>query len=290
MNPFQPSLNVIFSDLLARTVLDSLSAHIAILDDKGFVVESNRAWRNYACKNGMKGKPDSIGLNYLDICHAATGDEAEDALQAAAGIQAVLAGEMEEFLLDYPCHSPEGRFWYYMRAVGMHHEGKIMVVVSHENITALKLAEENLKDREQELREHNIALKVLLKQRETDKSELEQKMLRNVKELVLPYVEKLKKSNLKSEQKTFAEIIENHLNDILSPFLLRLSAAEIFLTPQEMQVAALVRQGRSSKDIAEILNIGETTVHFHRRNLRIKFGLKKRHGNLRAYLMSLSQT
>ncbi|MGE0087437.1 MAG: LuxR C-terminal-related transcriptional regulator [Desulfococcaceae bacterium] len=280
--------NVTFSDLLARTVLDSLSAHIAILDEKGFVVESNRAWRTYACKNSMKGNPDSIGLNYLDICDTAKGDESEDARQVSAGIRAVLAGQTEEFLYDYPCHSPAGRYWYYMRAVGMNHEGKIMVVVSHENITALKLAEETLKEREQELREHNIALKVLLKQRESDKAELEQKMLRNVKEMVLPYVEKLKKSNLKAEQKTFAEIIENHLNDIISPFLQRLSAAEIFLTPQEMQVAALVRQGRSSKDIAEILSIGETTVHFHRRNLRIKFGLKKRHGNLRAYLMSLS--
>ncbi|MEZ4526162.1 MAG: LuxR C-terminal-related transcriptional regulator [Desulfobacterales bacterium] len=289
MNPFAPSLPVTFSDPLARTVLDSLSAHIAILDEKGFIVESNRAWRSYACKNGMKGKPDSIGLNYLDICNAATGEESEDARHVAAGIRAVLAGRIGEFLYDYPCHSPEGRYWYYMRAVGMQHEGKIMAVVSHENITALKLAEENLKEREQELREHNVALKVLLKQRENDRADLEQKMLRNVKELVLPYVEKLKKSNLRPDQKTFAEIVETHLNDIISPFLHRLSAAEIFLTPQEMQVAALVRQGRSSKDIAEILNIAETTVHFHRRNLRIKFGLKKRQGNLRTHLMSLSQ-
>ncbi len=291
-----PLINAVsFSDLLARTVLDSLSAHIAILDEKGNIVESNLAWRRYACLNGMEEKADAIGLNYLNICDGAEGKEAEDARQAARGIRAVLAGEIREFLYDYPCHSPHGKHWYYMRAVGMHFEKKVMAVVSHENITPLKLAEETLKEREQELQEQtqkleesNVALKVLLRQREDDKKELEQKMLRNVKEMVLPYVEKLKNANLKAEQKTYTEIIENHLNDIISPFLHHLSAAGIFLTPQEMQVAALVREGRSSKEIAEILHIADTTVHFHRRNLRSKFGLKNRQSNLRSYLMSLA--
>ena len=171
----------------------------------------------------------------------------------------------------------------------------IRVVVSHEEITELKLTEEALRksrealeEQKQSLEEANIALKVLLKQREDDKLELERKVLSNVKELVLPYVEKLKNSRLRPKDKTLAEIIETHLNDIISPLLQKLSHARILLTPQEMQVASLVKDGRTSKEIADILNITEATVNFHRKNLRTKFGIKGKQANLRSYLLSIS--
>ena len=84
------------------------------------------------------------------------------------------------------------------------------------------------------------------------------------------------------------DIVETHLNDIISPFLQRMSALNIMLTPQEIQVASLVKDGKSSKEIAEVLNVAETTVHFHRKNLRDKLGLKNRRANLRAFLLSKS--
>ena len=284
-----------FSDVLARTVLDSLSAHIAIIDQKGVILETNQAWRGYARKNGMPGDADAVGTNYLEVCERASGEEAEDAFRVADGIRLVIAGEAREFLYDYPCHSPDGKHWYYMRAVRMFYDGPIRVVVSHEDITDLKLAEEALKESEavlreqkQSLEETNVALKVLLKQREADRLELEQKVLGNMKELVFPYVDKLKKAGLKASERTCVEIIDTHLKEIVSPFLQRMSAANIFLTPQEIQVASLVKDGKTSKEIADILNIADTTVHFHRRNLRIKFGLDNRKTNLRTYLLTLS--
>ena len=182
-----------------------------------------------------------------------------------------------------------------MRAIRMSDQKPIRVVVSHEEITELKLTEEALRksqealeEQKQSLEEANIALKVLLKQREDDKLELERKVLSNVKELVLPYVEKLKNSRLRPKDKTLAEIIETHLNDIISPLLQKLSHARILLTPQEMQVASLVKDGRTSKEIADILNISEATVNFHRKNLRDKFGIKGKQANLRSYLLSIS--
>jgi DNA-binding CsgD family transcriptional regulator len=283
------------SDPMAKTVLNSLSAHIAILDRSGVILETNRAWQNYAASNGMPEQVDSIGVNYLAVCDTATGLESEDAGKVAAGIRSVIDGSTEEFLYDYPCHSPEGKHWYYMRAIRMSYDGPVRVVVSHEDITALKLAEESLILREQELEaqkksleEANIALKVLLKQRETDKHELEQKVLLNIKQMIFPYLDKLKTAGLRPKDKTYVEILELHLNDIISPFLQRLSAANILLTPQESQVAALIKDGKSSKEIADILNVSETTVHFHRKNLRTKFGLTNKKTNLRSHLMSLS--
>ena len=285
-----------FSDELARTVLNSLSAHIAILDENGVILETNTAWRNYAVKSGMPEDHDDRGTNYLAVCDATKGNELEDAGKVAEGIRAVTRGELEEFLYDYPCHSEDGPHWYYIRAIRMSGPGPIRVVTSHEEITALKLTEEALRksqealiEQKQSLEETNIAMKVLLKQREEDKLELEKKVLNNVKDLVLPYVEKLKNSRLRTKDKTLVEIIDTHLQDIISPLLQRFANARILLTPQEMQVAALVKDGKTSKEIADVLNVSETTVNFHRKNLRVKFGLRNKRTNLRSYLMSISQ-
>lgn len=281
---------------LAKAVLDSLSAHIAILDARGIILETNRAWRRYAVRGGMPEGYTSVGENYLAICEVASGDDSGNAAAVAEGIRAVLDHKMEEFRLDYPCHSPSEKHWYYLRALRMEGPGAVRLVVSHEEITELKLAQEKLEKNRQRLKEQkasleeaNIALKVLLKQRESDREELERRFLNNVKDLVLPYVEKLRQAPLKAREKTLAEIVETHLKDIISPLLQRLSNANILLTPQEMHVAALVKDGKTSKEIAQILNVSETTVHFHRKNLRDKFGLKNKRQNLRVYLLSLSR-
>jgi DNA-binding CsgD family transcriptional regulator len=284
-----------FSEELAKTVLDSLSAHIAILDANGVILETNRAWCNFSAQSGIPPEFEYRGINYLNICDATTGSDADIARDVADGIRAVIKGELKEFLLDYPCHSKDSKHWYYLRAIRMSTKEPIRVVVSHEEITDLKLTEEALRksrealeEQKQSLEEANIALKVLLKQREDDRLELENKVLTNVKELVLPYVEKLKNSRLRPKDKTLAEIIETHLNDIISPLLQKFTHAKILLTPQEMQVAALVKDGKTSKEIADILNVSEATVNFHRKNLREKFGLKGKQANLRSYLMSIS--
>ena len=284
-----------FSDELARAVLDALSAHIAILDENGVILETNRAWRDFSTQNGMPQNFEYKGINYLSICDATVGGDADIAHNVADGIRAVIKGELKEFLMDYPCHSEDSKHWYYMRTIRMSAEKPIRVVVSHEEITDLKLTEEALRksrealeEQKQSLEEANIALKVLLKQREDDRLELEKKVLSNVKGLVLPYVEKLKNSRLRPKDRTLAEIIETHLNDIISPLLQKFTHAKILLTPQEMQVAALVKDGKTSKEIADILNVSEATVNFHRKNLRDKFGLKGKQANLRSYLLSIS--
>ena len=197
-------------------MLDSLSAHIAILDDQGIILDTNRAWRDFAVQSGMPEDYDSIGDNYLDVCEAAKGDEGAHARAVADGIRSVIENRVDEFLFDYPCHSPDGPHWYYMRAIKMSGDGPLRIVVSHEEITAIKLTEEALRKSETqltrqkvELEEANIALKVLLKQRENDKTDLEQKVITNVKDMVMPYVEKLKRVNLKPKDKTTVDIIES---------------------------------------------------------------------------------
>jgi len=109
-----------------------------------------------------------------------------------------------------------------------------------------------------------------------------------VKELVLPYVQTLKDTRLDAKQMAYVSIIESHLNNIVSPFLRKLSSKYLSLTPREIQVAGLIKEGKTTKEIAELLNVSTRAVEFHRDNIRTKLGLKNKKANLRSYLLSLA--
>jgi DNA-binding NarL/FixJ family response regulator len=158
-----------------------------------------------------------------------------------------------------------------------------------------RVAEEELKKREQalelksrNLEEANTALKVLLQHREEDKAVLEEQVSANVRKLVLPYLENLKHLHLNEKQATQVKIAEENLKKIVSSFLHNLTSSYLELTPREIQVANLVKEGKTTKEMADILSISATAVDFHRKNLRSKFGIKNKKTNLMAFLSSLS--
>ncbi len=152
---------------------------------------------------------------------------------------------------------------------------------------ALLKRERELEIKSNELEELNTALKVLLKRREEDKNELEEKLLANVRELVFPYVEELKKGGMDERRRTFVNILELNLKNILSPFGHKISSKYINLTDREIQVASLIKEGKSSKQIADLLCITESAINIYRYRIRKKLGLGKTH-NLKVYLSSLA--
>ena len=152
----------------------------------------------------------------------------------------------------------------------------------------LKVRERELQIKTSNLEEVHTALKVLLNHKDEDRKELEEKILLNMKWLVLPYLDKMKKSGLNERQETYRYIVESLLNEITSPFVRKLSSQDLTLTPTEIQVANLVKEGKTTKEVAELLNSSPRAVEFHRENLRAKLGLKKKKTNLRSYLLSLS--
>ena len=145
-----------------------------------------------------------------------------------------------------------------------------------------------LDNKSHELEEVNTALKVLLKHRDEDKKEFEKKVITNVKNLVFPYLEKLKNSRLNDRQKVYLNIIQSNLEDIVAPFLRQLSLSFSDLTPSEIQVAGLVKDGKTTKEIAGLLNSSTGAVNFHRNNIRKKLGLRNTKTNLRSFLLPLS--
>lgn len=161
------------------------------------------------------------------------------------------------------------------------------------DITKRKQAEESLKARERDLEiktksleEINAALNLLLKKREEDKTELEEKVQLNIKQLIEPFLTKLKQSGLDERQKTLTTILESNLNDITSSFALDLSTRHLNLTPKEVKVANLIKQGKMSKEICEILGSSDEVIAFHRKNIRKKLGLLNKKVNLKSYLIA----
>jgi PAS domain S-box-containing protein len=142
---------------------------------------------------------------------------------------------------------------------------------------------------EEALGEMNAALRVLLKQREADKIELEKSVLTSVKELVMPHVKELKKCLSGYNELTHVHILESNLQGILSPFSQRLSLQCLNLTPKEIQVADLIKEGKTTKEIARFMNISRFAIDTHRAHLRKKLGLTQKKANLRTYLSSLSK-
>ncbi|MHC1743623.1 MAG: PAS domain S-box protein [Syntrophobacteraceae bacterium] len=161
-------------------------------------------------------------------------------------------------------------------------------IASHigEIIARVRLGE-TIKTQNERLEETNAALRVLLRQRENDRADLEESFVSNVKHLVLPYLDQLKGSRLTEDQRHLFEILESHLREITSPFVRKISSSLIGLTPTEIRVAELIRQGKSTKEIAELLMTSESTVVFHRQGVRRKLGLIGKSINLQTYLASL---
>lgn len=157
-------------------------------------------------------------------------------------------------------------------------------------------AEKTLRHREKELEaqshhleEVNTALRVLLKQRGEDKNELQGNFLSNVKELVTPCLEQVKNTRLSSRQQTLINILESNLDNIVSPFINRLSTRFAQLTPTEIRVANLIKEGKTNKEITDIMLISKNTVLYHRHNIRKKLNLTNTPINLQAHLLTFDE-
>jgi len=140
---------------------------------------------------------------------------------------------------------------------------------SHESL------ELKIKERTSTLEEMNTALSVLLRKRNNDKKETEMKIISHYKSLVLPFVEKLKNSLTLEDQRNLMMILESNLKEFLEPFSQKLSDPLVNLTPVEIQIANMVKQGMSNKEIAKTLNNSIRTITNHRQHIRTKLKIRR---------------
>ncbi len=145
----------------AISVIDALTAHVALLDGDGVIIAVNEAWKRFSDANGSRLPGYGMGSNYLGMLeqlattpadgHCGSGDDQRIAGAVVAGIRSVLDGHSPKFQMEYPCHAPWEQRWFLLTVTPFPPGSNIRIVVSHENITPLKAAEE-------QARHHGIRL------------------------------------------------------------------------------------------------------------------------------------
>lgn len=204
----------------------------------------------------------------------------------------------------------EHKPFVFFQSIGVHKSGRLIYIEANgvpfldekgsllgyrgscHDITEQKRTMDALREREQELtaksrtlEEVNAALRVLLKQREEDRKDLEGKFVSNIKEMILPYILRVKNGQTDPRHTAYLDIVAANLNEIISPFLN--TVRQLNFTPKEIEVSSLIKEGRTTKEIAEVLGVAPSAIDSHRKNVRTKLGLSNKKVNLRSYLLSL---
>lgn len=168
---------------LLQCTLDALSANIAILDEKGFILAVNDRWRLFADENGLTWPDYGVGRNYLDAMgYGLNAQDGNDAIKPE--LVSVLTGEKSYFSFEYPCGSPVQERWFNMRVTNFRLGGILRTVVAHENITEKVIARN-------ELKKHHDHLEELV--------ELRSRELRNAMRAAELYADELKRALEASE-------------------------------------------------------------------------------------------
>ena len=151
---------------------------------------------------------------------------------------------------------------------------------------ALKQSESKMGEQKQALEKKNIALREILEQIEIEKKQIKDDVIANVENLLLPIVRKLNGIDSQGERENI-DLLERELQEVTSQFGRRLSDPHLKLTPREIEICDLIKNGFGSKKIAQILRISLKTVERHRFNIRKKFDIAYRKINLTSYLQSI---
>ncbi|HMB94399.1 MAG TPA: ATP-binding protein [Rhodothermales bacterium] len=141
------------SERFLESTIDALSARIAVLDETGRILTTNGAWTRFARHATTALNAAHTGANYLEACDQAVEAGNQKAAEIAARIRTVLSGEQEGFMYEYPCPTPDAKFWFEIRVSRFDDQGITRVVVSHVDITERKRAEQALHEAREQAEE-----------------------------------------------------------------------------------------------------------------------------------------
>lgn len=243
--------------------------------------------------------PDSAGLDTVQAMRAAlpgtpivvlTGYDDHDL--AAAALQSGAQDYLVKGRFDHDTLGRTVRHALVRHALEVQLKESEKILLDSRN--HLKEQVEKMSSQLRELRDEfedvNTALRVLLKNRDLDKFAAQDAMVREMRQEVTPFLLKLKKNVRDHKQARLLDVLENNLQQLASSYGNTNECALLFrqLTPVEMQVASMIKQGLSTKDIATALSLSPETINVHRKHIRKKLGLSGKADNLRSHLTSLS--
>jgi PAS domain S-box-containing protein len=127
-----------------QDILDTLPAHVAVVDEAGVIVCVNRAWVAFGTAGGLTDAAFCVGTNYLDLCDQVTGDCAADARKLARALRSVLSGQTLAESMEYPCHSPTEQNWFRADITPIRTGQGLFAMLAHTRITADRRTHEEL--------------------------------------------------------------------------------------------------------------------------------------------------
>lgn len=293
-----------------ENVISCCTDGIAITDERGLIVHANDAFARMHDYT-----PDQLhGMHLAEHCMATPGAYPTTMGTTVTIDEAAISALFDEINAQNDCTNG----WVHHQGYRSRRDGtlfpseitlsricadtgeQIATVAILRDTTARCLAEQKLNSLNQELedrvrqrtaeiQEANIALKVLLAKRENDRHDLKELITLNIRELILPYLEKLRDSNPTPTQSNYLEILGHNLQEITAPFLHHLSVHFRQLTPMEIKIAQSIREGKTTKEIAESMHLSKRTIDAYRIKIRRKLGLSKKKANLRTSLQKINQ-
>jgi len=212
----------------------------------------------------------------------------------ALGLERLKKEDVRDYYETRWIHKKGYEIWVEVRAALFENQGDKLILANVVDITNRKKAEKKLKESEHELQvksiklsETNTALKVLLEQRNEEKIELQKSFVFNIEKLVLPYVSELEEMLSRPRDLAYVQTIKSNLIDVISPFLRKLASKYLSLTPKQILIINLIRQGKLSKEIADIMGVSKAAIDFHRNEIRHKLGIRNKQINLKSYLEAI---
>ncbi|MEN8494817.1 helix-turn-helix transcriptional regulator [Dehalococcoides sp. THU3] len=142
-----------------------------------------------------------------------------------------------------------------------------------------------LKLERQALQEANMALKVILSRGEAARQDIYNDINQNVDKILKPILLSLE-AQLPPSQKIYTQLILSNLEDISSSFVTNLSGVCNCLSPVEIAVSNMVKNGLTTKEIASLRGVSPATINHHRENIRRKFKIVNQSVNLSTFLQS----
>ena len=163
------------------------------------------------------------------------------------------------------------------------------VLMHIKTVSDLRAAHRDIQREHQALQEANIALRAVLSRLEEEKREIKASIISNIQKIIMPIVFELE-LEVGGRQRSYVTLLRQSLQEIASPFLTQISRDHMCLTPVEIAIGTMIRNGLSTKEIAHLRCISPATVRRHRENIRHKLGLRNRRVNLATYLQGSMST
>jgi DNA-binding CsgD family transcriptional regulator len=197
-----------------------------------------------------------------------------------------VVGVVEVFYRKVPITTADGPFlreeYALIRAVAEHIGSVLMHMKAQSD---LRVAHKAIQREHQALQEANIALRAVLSRLEEEKHEIRSSIVANIQKIIMPIVFDLE-LEVTGRQRSCVTLLRQSLQEIASPFLTHLCRTHMQLTPVEIAISTMIRNGLSTKEIARLRCISAATVRRHRENIRRKLGLRNQEVNLSTYLQA----